>query len=148
MMKKYIYGFLAVDIVVLALLYMTGQIGTNIDAKVAEFDSSIKSHVGTLVDVRTPQEYTREKIDGALNVDWKNSNFKSEIEKLDKEKPVLIYCRSGKRAGRAKRMMKGLGFKKVVNLKGGINQWKAKGMPTKKGPGYKEHAHGGGEEGC
>ncbi len=147
-MKKLIYGFLTVDVVVLALLYFTGQIGTNIDAKVPAFNQDIKNHVGVLVDVRTPKEYSYEKISGAINIDWKNPNFKNEIQKLDKTKPVLIYCRSGKRASRARRMMRGLGFKDVRNLGGGILKWKAKGMPTDKGADYKAGGHVGGEEGC
>lgn len=147
-MKKLIYSFLAIDVVVLALLYMTGQIGTNINVKVTEFDQAIKSHVGVLVDVRTPSEYDREKIKGAINVDWKNPTFKSEIQKLDKNKPVLIYCRSDKRASRAKRMMRGLGFTDVLNLNGGINKWKAKGLPTERAPGVSAASHVGGEEGC
>ena len=147
-MKKLIYGFVGLDIVVLALLYFTGQIGTNIDAKVAEFDQDLKNHVGTLVDVRTPAEYNLEKINGAINIDWKNPNFKTDIQKLDKNKPVLIYCRSGKRASRARRMMRGLGFKDVRNLKGGILRWKAKGMPTDRAPGAPADSHIGGEEGC
>ena len=146
-MKKLITSFLVFDVAILALLFFGGFIGNNLDVKVPEYEEAIKSNKGVLVDVRTPEEYSQEWIDGAINIDWKNENFKNEIQKLDKNKPVLIYCRSGARAGMAKRMMQKLGFKEVLNLKGGIRKWKDKGKPTKKGANYSAD-HVGGEEGC
>lgn len=146
-MKKLITSFLVFDVAILALLFFGGFIGNNLDVKVPEYELAIKNNKGILVDVRTPEEYGMEWIDGAINIDWKNESFKNEIQKLDKNEPVLIYCRSGARAGNAKRMMQKLGFKKVLNLKGGIKKWKSKGMTTKKGSNYSE-SHSAGEEGC
>jgi len=82
-----------------------------------------------LLDVRTPGEYQEGHIKGSLNIDWNNSNFSDEVAKLDKNKPVFVYCKSGGRSGSAVQALKGMGFKEVYDLDGGIMQWKNAGMP-------------------
>ncbi len=111
---------------------------------VANFNNAIVGQVGTLIDVRTPKEYTDAHIPGAKMIDYKNDNFKTEFAKLDREVPVLIYCRSGGRSGRAMKVLEKMGFK-VYNLDDGFNQWKAEGMKLE---GNNIHAKDGGEEGC
>jgi rhodanese-related sulfurtransferase len=69
-----------------------------------------------ILDVRTPEEYKETRVKGAVNIDFKNPNFKSEIEKLDKSKPYKLYCRSGNRSGKAMELMKGMGFTNLENL--------------------------------
>jgi rhodanese-related sulfurtransferase len=78
-----------------------------------------------VVDVRTPQEISQGKIDGALEIDFLNENFSSEINKLDKNKKYLLYCRSGNRSGQALQMMKENGFIWVRNMMGGYLAWSA-----------------------
>jgi len=51
------------------------------------------------------------------------SLFMNEIEKLDREKPYLVYCRSGNRSGKACNMMDQLGFGNTYNLIGGMLAW-------------------------
>ncbi len=111
---------------------------------VANFNNAIKGKVGTLIDIRTPKEYNDYHIPGAKMIDYKNDNFKTEFGKLDKKVPVLIYCRSGGRSGRATKVLEGMGFK-VYNLDHGMIDWKKNGMPIE---GQNTHAVGGGEEGC
>lgn len=76
-----------------------------------------------LVDVRTPEEYSEGTIKGAVNHDFLSANFKDEIAKLDKNTPVLIFCQSGGRSGKALEMMKGMGFSTVLELDGGYSGW-------------------------
>lgn len=83
-----------------------------------------------LLDVRTPGEYQEGHIKGSLNIDWNNSNFSDEVAKLDKNKPVFVYCKSGGRSGSAVQALNGMGFKEVYDLDGGITQWKKAGMPV------------------
>ncbi len=111
---------------------------------VKNFNNAIQGHKGILVDVRTPSEYKDYHIPGAINIDYKNDNFKQEFLKLDKNKPVLIYCRSGVRSGHARDILEKEGFK-VYNLDHGIKSWKAEGMPVE---GKNTKAHDTGEEGC
>ena len=111
---------------------------------VANFNNAIKGKVGALIDIRTPKEYNDYHIPGAKMIDYKNNNFKTEFGKLDKKVPVLIYCRSGGRSGRAIKVLEGMGYK-VYNLDHGMIDWKKNGMPIE---GKNIHSAGGGEEGC
>jgi len=83
-----------------------------------------------IIDVRTPQEFDEEHIENALNIDYYSETFRDELNKLDKNKTYLIHCRSGGRSGRALAIMAELNFREVYNMSGGINQWKAEGLPT------------------
>ena len=76
-----------------------------------------------LVDVRTPYEYNQGHIDDAINMDFRNGNFAKMIEKLDKDKPVYIYCRSGNRSGQSSYIFLDQGFKQIVDLKGGFKAY-------------------------
>lgn len=73
-----------------------------------------------IVDVRTSGEFETGHIEGALNIDVGLPNFKEEIDRLDKNKKYLVYCRSGNRSKFAGRIMESLGFKEVYDLDGGI----------------------------
>jgi phage shock protein E len=80
-------------------------------------------HGAVLVDVRTPDEYATRHIDGAINIPV--ADFESriaEVTKGDTSKPVVLYCGSGNRAGRAKKILEGHGYSQVTNL-GGIDDW-------------------------
>ncbi len=99
----------------------------NVDAP--EFKKLIADNAGVLIDVRTPQEHQAGAIPGTkMNIDVTNRSFKTEMSKLDKDKPYLIYCRSGARSGRAAQIMESMGFKHIYNLKRGYMGWKRAGM--------------------
>ncbi len=84
-----------------------------------------------LVDLRTPGELAQTgKIAGAKVINFSSPDFQSQIEKLDKNKPVIVYCAAGGRSPRAAAQMTHLGFKKIYDYTGGMNDWKAKGKPT------------------
>ena len=76
-----------------------------------------------LIDVRTAGEVAGGKIGNAVNIDYFGENFKEEIAKLDRTKPVLVYCKSGGRSGKSAQIMKSLGFQEVYDLKGGYSRW-------------------------
>lgn len=92
-------------------------------------DTNINNPNFITLDVRTEDEYNSGHISKAINIDFYNNNFKNELNKLDKNKTYLIYCRSGHRAGLTLGYMKELGFKSVDNLDGGINSWNAVNYP-------------------
>ncbi len=85
-----------------------------------------------IIDVRTPQEFADGHIANAVNIDFYSATFRNDINKLDKSKTYLIYCRSGGRSGNALNIMAELNFREVYNILGGINQWMAEGLPTVK----------------
>lgn len=105
----------------------TGSVKT---VNVSEFEKLIKTE-GTLVDVRTNREAGEGIIEGALVIDFLGLNFEKEIVKLDKTKPVFIYCLSGARSENASEKLVEAGYT-VYNLDGGIEAWKDAGKPTVK----------------
>ncbi len=101
---------------------------TNLSA--SEFSEKIKQLSDALiVDVRTPEEFEKGHLVNAKNIDWNNDNFDSEIARLDKSKPVLVYCLSGGRSSSAADKMRKDGFIEVYELKGGIMKWRAGNLP-------------------
>lgn len=85
-----------------------------------------------VIDIRTPDETKEGHLEGALFVDFLADDFLEEIEKLDKNKTYLIYCRSGNRTKRAGVKMKQAGFKKVFMMEGGYTAWEKEGKPIDK----------------
>ncbi len=85
-----------------------------------------------IIDVRTPEEFTGGHIENAVNLDSYSEAFRDELNKLNKNKTYIIYCRSGGRSGNALDVMEELGFREVYNILGGINSWTAEELPTTK----------------
>ena len=87
--------------------------------------SDLMAEQYTLVDVRTPEEFEQGALPNAINISVTALNFPFEIVKLEKEKPVLIYCKGGTRSARAAVAMKALGFDEIHELEGGYLAWQA-----------------------
>lgn len=86
-----------------------------------------------LIDVRTPEEFDEGHLDKALNINYYDDAFMSDmISKLDKSKPIYIYCKSGGRSGKASKKLKKQGFTKVYDLEGGIINWNKNNMKVVK----------------
>lgn len=78
----------------------------------------------TLLDIRTPAELAENgTIEGAKNVDFYAEDFKANMDAMDREVPVMLFCRSGGRSGKAASLLKEMGFKQVYDLNGGYNAW-------------------------
>ena len=69
-----------------------------------------------ILDVRTPAEYKENHLQNAVQIDFKEPDFKEKIQQLDKSKTYKVYCRSGNRSGQAIQLMKSLGFRDVENM--------------------------------
>jgi rhodanese-related sulfurtransferase len=97
------------------------------------FDKKLKeSKEAILIDVRTPGEYAQGHLANAVSIDIYASDFKSRVGKLDKTKPVFVYCKAGSRSGSAVNIMEEMGFKEVYDLSGGIIGWQQANKPTVK----------------
>ena len=83
-----------------------------------------------LIDVRTAQEFTSGAIKGAVNIDYSNSNFLKNIQAFDKDEPIYLYCRSGRRSASAAKQLKEAGFTKIFDLQGGILAWQNENYAT------------------
>jgi len=77
-----------------------------------------------LVDVRTPFEHDEIRIANSQNIDFMSPTFDEDITKLDKSKPVILYCKSGRRSAKCAKKLKEAGFNKIYDLEGGISKWK------------------------
>ena len=82
-----------------------------------------------IIDVRTPDEFSKGHIQKAKNIDWNGNDFEKQIATLDKAKPVFVYCLSGGRSSLAASKMRKEGFKEVYELDGGIMKWRGANMP-------------------
>jgi len=97
---------------------------------VDEFEKQLIATKGEqLIDVRTPQEFEKYRIPSAINMDVKNSDFRKQIETLDKTKPVLVYCLAGVRSKTAATILKEAGFSAIYELDEGLNAWSKAGKP-------------------
>ncbi|MBO5187105.1 MAG: rhodanese-like domain-containing protein [Prevotella sp.] len=97
-----------------------------------EFEQGIKADSVTVLDTRTAEEYAAGHINGAVNIDVLKNDFKSiATSTLPANRPVWVYCRSGRRSLTAAGILQKEGYK-VVNLKGGIIEWEQKGKPVEK----------------
>lgn len=84
-----------------------------------------------LIDLRTPEEIKRTgMIQGARAINFYASDFDAQIARLDKSKPVVVYCAAGGRSPQAASKMSKMGFSKVYDYSGGMNDWKSKGKKT------------------
>jgi len=84
-----------------------------------------------IIDSRRQSKYSVAHIENAMNVYLNTSDidsFRSALSGLDKNRTYLTYCPTG--CGSDAKEMKSLGFTKVYNMQGGINQWIAEGLPV------------------
>jgi phage shock protein E len=98
---------------------------------VTEFAKLLNSVPGQVLDVRTPEEWKEGTIKDAQTMNFFDKDFSLQIDQLDKKQPVLVYCKSGGRSGKAAKQLEKKGFT-VYNLIGGITAWKAAGKTISK----------------
>lgn len=103
----------------------------NVDA--ATFKKLIDENKSELIDLRTTDEISSKgMIRGAKQIDFLDKNAEAEIKKLDPKKTYLIYCAGGGRSGDCAELMTKMGFKEVINLEKGFEDWKRKGFDIEK----------------
>ncbi len=101
------------------------------DLSPVEFAEKLKDFSDAqIIDVRTPEEFESGHLQNAVNIDWNGDNFETEISKLDKTKPVFVYCLSGARSASAAKQMRSQGFKTIYQMDGGIIKWNASNLPV------------------
>jgi rhodanese-related sulfurtransferase len=83
-----------------------------------------------VLDVRTPQEYAEGHVPGAVNVP--HDQLASRLAEVPKDKDVVLYCKSGRRAGIAADVLAANGYTRLSHLEGDMNAWVEKGRPIAK----------------
>jgi len=88
-----------------------------------------------IIDIRTPREFALGHLKGAILINYYDPDFVRNIKNagFDKFRPIFIYCRSGHRSARAIPIFKKLGFRHIVNMVYGINEWHHLQLPIEKG---------------
>ena len=87
-----------------------------------------------LIDVRTPAETSEGMIEGAKNIDFRANDFEEKMSKLDRSKPIAVYCGAGGRSGNTSELLQELGFKEIYDLTGGYSLWEAENYPVANPP--------------
>jgi rhodanese-related sulfurtransferase len=80
-----------------------------------------------LLDIRSPEEYTVSRIEGARFVDYDHFSDK-DVADISKESEIILYCSVGYRSEKIGEKLLDIGYKNVRNLYGGIFQWKNEGF--------------------
>lgn len=78
-----------------------------------------------VIDARDQEQFTKEHIPGAVNIEWRQVLAKRAS--IPKNKPVLIYCNTGSLSAQAGFALRMAGYENVRILQGGFAEWKAKG---------------------
>ncbi|MCD2138002.1 rhodanese-like domain-containing protein [Salinicoccus halitifaciens] len=110
---------IAAIVVLIASRFMPAKGINNIsvhDAKDKFNDKDVQ-----FIDVRTPGEYKVNHRKPFRNIPLQSLSGK--VDKLDKDKEVVVICQSGMRSTRASKMLRKMGFKKISNVRGGMSSW-------------------------
>lgn len=93
-----------------------------------------KAHLDSLdlvqiIDVRTPMEYKKGHVPGAVNISFLGFGLAQKIKKLDLEKPVFIYCQTAHRSPLAAKKLSQYGFQVINDLENGFKERQEAGFP-------------------
>lgn len=125
---KTIFYLISLVIALSSTAHTTAQTASNLDA--TSFASKIKqTSTAQIIDVRTAREFSQGHIQDAQNINISSSDFEAQVLKLNKLKPVFLYCLSGSRSSYAMNALRSLGFKEIYNLSGGMMRWRAANLP-------------------
>ncbi len=126
MKQKFILLFFTLNMVVLSCSNPQKEGVKVVTAE--EIVTLLKNKNMQLIDVRTPEEYNEGYITNAQNINFLAPTFSDAIKNLDKKKPVIVYCKSGRRSGKSIKKLLEAGFKEIYDLEGGFTKWKQDGF--------------------
>lgn len=99
----------------------------------SEFQKEMAQHPeAILLDIRTPREIVSGKIEGAVEIDYYRSDFEEQVNKLDRTKPLFVYCAVGGRSQSVLPVLQKAGFKEIYHLSSGVQGWIQAGYPLEK----------------
>lgn len=109
-------------ILLAAAVFAAGCVSRYDSVDPQEFAEALRNPDVQIIDTRTPQEYSEGHIPGAVNIDLDREDFFEQMDCLDRDKPIAVYCRGGRRSKIAAERFVEKGFK-VTELDGGIITW-------------------------
>jgi rhodanese-related sulfurtransferase len=83
-----------------------------------------------VLDVRSADEYVSGHVPGATNIP--HDEVAARLAEVPKDRPVVLYCRSGRRSGLAAEVLAGQGYRQLRLLEGDMPAWIEKGRPVEK----------------
>ncbi|MCQ3939177.1 MAG: molybdenum cofactor biosynthesis protein MoeB [Chloroflexi bacterium] len=98
-----------------------GSAGAGWDITAPELAERVKNNHLKLLDVREPHELEISALPGAVNIPL--GQLASRLSELNSADEMVVFCKGGTRSARALELLTSAGFKKIKNLKGGINAW-------------------------
>ncbi len=98
-----------------------GSAGAGYDITAQELAARLEQNHLRLIDVREPHELQISALPGAENIPL--GTLAARLPELDSAQEMVVFCKTGVRSARALELLASAGFKKVTNLKGGINAW-------------------------
>ena len=99
---------------------------------VEQFDKMRHERDAVVLDVRTPDEFNKGHVPGAVNINLNDPTFDKKTSQLDKSKTYLVHCARGVRSARASSKLSAMGFEHLYDFAGGFDGWKKAGKPVEK----------------
>lgn len=123
MNKKNILFIIFIIILFILVIFIT-NIGSSKKSaintpKVSSISDIVQDENIVLIDVRTEEEYDSGHIPRAINIPY--TEIENEVD-YDKDKPIAVYCRTGKRSKEAALTLEKMGYTKIYDI-GGINNY-------------------------
>jgi rhodanese-related sulfurtransferase len=131
--KRNTYLMIAGVVIILliaAVAFVTTRGTTNAGQKITPTEYQTKFAASSapyvLIDVRTPDEFATGHIHNAVNIPL--DSIETRLTEIPRTEPVVIYCHSGNRSGKASQILANAGYTQIYDL-GGINAWTDQGFP-------------------
>lgn len=102
------------------------------EIKAADYEKRRANSKAVVLDVRSPEEFAKGHVPGAVNIDINAPDFATKVERFDKKQTLLVNCHAGSRGAVASAELARLGFKTVCNLEGGLDAWEKAGNKADK----------------
>ncbi len=97
----------------------------------AEAKAFLEAHPDTqILDVRSDREFAGGALPGAIHISLGDDAFSTKAGKLDRTRPLLVYCAGGYRSRKAVEILKPMRFTTVQHLHRGYHSWKLAGLPV------------------
>jgi rhodanese-related sulfurtransferase len=127
----WVFGGLLV-VVALVIVFTSGHSKSTLPDTVTVQDAQNRFSEGAfLLDVREQSEWQEAHIDGAVLIPL--GELSGRIAELPTDRDILVICRSGNRSAQARDLLRAAGMNRVTSVAGGMNAWKAAGLPVVSG---------------
>jgi phage shock protein E len=116
--NRRISPFMVALLLMLTIWLINPAMAGNGDTETAQQAWPMIEQGALLIDVRTEEEFISGHIDGALNISWQETDQLITAIGTDKQRPVVVYCRSGNRSEKAKAALETEGYTHIFNANG------------------------------